>query len=82
MTHLHRTCGIEWYRKRIKTSEGEWIPVGEGYFRPHKVMVNAVIALKPVEGKRNHWQVIVDHQFEPHALGWLSQTFDDLEVVG
>lgn len=81
-THIHTTCGIEWYRRRIKTTSGEWIPVGEGYFRPHKVTKNATIALQPVYGKPNTWDLVVAPEFEPIAMMWLANNFENVTVVG
>src|SRR5258706_5623542 len=74
---IRSTAGVKWKQKRAKTKNG-WIPIGEPFIVKDEITVDAMIALRPVQGKRGLWRVYVQDTFKEQALRWLETTCGEL----
>jgi hypothetical protein len=68
---MRSTAGVRWKQRRVKTKQGNWIPIGEPELVRHELTVDAMIALNPVIGKRNMWRVSITEGFYEEAMKWL-----------
>jgi len=74
---MRSTAGVKWKQKRAKTKNG-WIPIGDPFIVRDEITVDAMIALRPVQGKRGYWRVYVQDTFKEQALQWLESTCGEL----
>ena len=74
---MHSTAGVKWKQKRAKTKNG-WIPIGEPFIVKDEITVDAMIALRPIQGKRGYWRVYVQDTFKEQALQWLEMKCGEL----
>jgi hypothetical protein len=75
---MRSTAGVKWKQKRAKIKDGSWIPIGEPFIVRDEITVDAMIVLRPVQGKRGLWRVFVDKKWRAQALEWLETTCGEL----
>ncbi len=75
---MRSTAGVKWKQKRVKLKNGNWMPIGDPYIVKDEITVDAMIALRPVQGKRGLWRVYVQDTFRDQALQWLEMKCGEL----
>ena len=75
---MRSTAGVKWKQKRAKLKNGNWIPIGDPFIVKDEITVDAMIALRPVQGKRGLWRVFVDPKWHDQAIQWLETTCGEL----
>ncbi len=78
---MRSTAGVKWKQKRVKLKNGNWMPIGEPFMVKDEITVDAMIALRPVQGKRGYWRVYVQDTFKEQALRWLEMTCGELVII-
>src|SRR5882672_6488585 len=68
---MRSTAGVKWKQKRFRAKNGNWIPIGDPYVVKDEITVDAMIALRPVQGRRGLWRVYEDKKWHNQAIQWL-----------